>query len=139
MGYWINRVEGMESPFQIVHEQVVLIPATGYLPVANQARKLLFVLSGEARHQMPSLSSPHNNVILRPGDILSIPHRCEQRYLSQVAGHEGRLHVVRLAFDADRIPPPLPAGQPKCEGGTLYSIRTGGANGFRKSGGSVLE
>lgn len=107
MGYWINRVSGLEPPFDVVHEQIVSVPAQGHLPVVNSVRKVLFVLGGECRHQIVGVSGPNGNVQLRPGDILSIPCRCEQRYLPHREGVARTLHVVRLAFDAQYLPPPL--------------------------------
>jgi AraC-like DNA-binding protein len=105
MGYSLHRIEGFGAPFQVVHEQVVTVPAHGYMPVFNSARKLLYVLGGECRHRVMDWEGHWADVHLRPGDILCLPHRCEQRYISLEPGSVGRLHVVRLSYDPDLLPP----------------------------------
>lgn len=105
MGYSLNQIEGLGTPFQVVHEQTVDIAPGGSHTVLNHVRKLLFVLSGECRHQVVGWDGPWNNVHLRPGDILALPHRCEQRYSGLTPGSPTRLHVVRLSFDPELLPP----------------------------------
>ncbi len=104
MGYSINLVENFGPPFQVVHEQVVLAPAQGFLPVQNRARKILFVLSGECRHQVVGARGAGADVRLRAGDVLALPHRCEQRYHGLEPGSASRLHVIRLSFDPEQLP-----------------------------------
>ena len=109
MGYSLNHIDAPGAPFQVVHEQIVDVPIGGTHTVRNEARKLLFVLSGEARHQIMGWEGPWGDVRLRPGDILALPHRCVQRYSPPEAGSGCRLHVIRLGFDPGLLPPLLPA------------------------------
>ncbi|MES2460704.1 MAG: AraC family transcriptional regulator [Armatimonadota bacterium] len=109
MGYSLNFIEDFGSPFQVVHEQTVDAAANGSHTVRNGVRKLLFVLSGECRHQVIGWNGPWSDVILRPGDILALPHHCEQRYSGVRPGVAMRLHVVRLSFDPQCLPA-LPLG-----------------------------
>jgi|GEM_PF-5209466 AraC-type DNA-binding domain-containing proteins len=112
MGYSLYRVEEFGAPFQILHEQNLLAPAHGHLPVMNPARKVLLVLSGECRHRVMGWEGPWADVHLRAGDVLVLPHRCEQRYSAVETGSASRLHVVRLSFDPERLPPlTLPSGR----------------------------
>ncbi|MBC8101916.1 MAG: helix-turn-helix transcriptional regulator [Cytophagales bacterium] len=109
MGYSLNRIEGLATPFQEVHEQIVEVAPGISHPFQNQVRKLLFVLGGECRHQILGWDGPWNEVHLRPGDILVLPCRCKQRYFGVEPGSEARVQVVRLSFDPERLPP-LPLG-----------------------------
>jgi AraC-like DNA-binding protein len=110
MGYSLNHVSDFGPPFQVVHEQMVDVAPGGSHTVINTARKLLFVLSGECRHQVVGWDGPWGDVTLRPGDILSLPHHCEQKYSGVKPGSAVRLHVVRLSFDPQRLPV-LPLGR----------------------------
>jgi AraC-like DNA-binding protein len=111
MGYSLNHIADVGTPFQVVHEQVVDVAPGGFHTVRNDVRKLLFVLSGECRHQVIGWDGPWGDLTLRPGDILALPHRCEQRYSPVEPGGTCRLHVVRLSFDPERVPV-LPLGSP---------------------------
>jgi AraC-like DNA-binding protein len=115
MGYSLNHIAGLGLPFQVVHEQIVDVAPGGTHTVRNDVRKLLFILSGECRHQVVGWDGPWADVLLRPGDILALPHRCQQRYSPVERGTACRLHVVRLSFDPQQLPvlsrdghPPLP-------------------------------
>ena len=105
MPYSLNHIADFGPPFEVVHEQTVLVPANGHHTVFNANRKILFVLTGECRHQIIGWNGAWSDVRLRPGDILTLPHRCEQRYTGVEPGVTSRLHVIRLAFDATRLPP----------------------------------
>jgi AraC-like DNA-binding protein len=104
MGYALHIVTPLEKPFLIVHEQTVIVPPHGVHLRRNRDRKILFVLSGEARHEVLHKSGRGANVILRPGDILALPHYCEQRYSAPDGLSGARVHVVRLAFDTAFLP-----------------------------------
>lgn len=104
MGYSLNRIESLAAPFQVVHEQTVDVAPGESHPVRNEVRKLLFVLSGECRHRVVGWSGTWGDVILRPGDILALPYRCEQRYEGIEPQAACRLHVIRLSFDPALLP-----------------------------------
>ncbi|GAB4461988.1 MAG: hypothetical protein OHK0029_28150 [Armatimonadaceae bacterium] len=114
MGYALHRVEAFGEPFQVVHEQIVLVPASGYQATSNTVRKLIFVLGGECRHRVVGWEGRWHDVLLRPGDILSVPCVCEQQYVTPEPGRPGRLHVIRLAFDPAFVPvlPQIALGEP---------------------------
>jgi AraC-like DNA-binding protein len=107
VGLSLHRVENFGVPFGQVHEQIVLVPAAGCHVVRNNTRKALFVLSGECRHVLPDWAGPWGEVVLRPGAVLLLPHRCRQEYHPIRPGEPARVHVVRLALD-ERLLPPLP-------------------------------
>lgn len=104
MGYALHSVEELGAPFWLVQEQVVIVPAGGCHPVRNTSRKLLLVIGGECRHQVLGHSGPGSDVVLRAGDCLAVPHRCEQRYIGVSPDRETRLHVIRLAYDPTLLP-----------------------------------
>lgn len=104
MGYSLNYISELGAPFQVIHEQIVDTAPNSSHTVVNHARKLLFVLSGECRHQIMGWDGPWGNTHLRPGDVLALPHRCEQRYSGVEVGRASRLHVIRLSFDPERLP-----------------------------------
>lgn len=104
MGYALHSVEALGPPFWLVQEQVVIVPAGGCHPVRNTSRKLLLVVGGECRHSVLGHSGPGSDVVLRPGDCLALPHRCEQRYRGVSPEHESRLRVIRLAYDPEVLP-----------------------------------
>lgn len=113
MGYWLHVVEWIGSPFLVTHEQIVLMPEVGYKAVSNAARKLVFILQGECRHQVMGATGANADVCLRAGDILVVPHECEQRYISPHPGTACRLQALRLAFEPQAVPPlPLAAHPP---------------------------
>lgn len=101
MGYRLHVVDNLPPPFQMVHEQIVLMPGGAFAPVFNTCRKIIFVLSGECLHQVRGQTG---DVLLGPGDILVFPFAREQRYRSRDPAQTSRLHVVRLAFDPARLP-----------------------------------
>ncbi len=105
MGYSLHAVERIGSPFAIVHEQIILIPEDGNNPVPNSFRKLIFLLQGECRHRVVGAAGPDADVLLRAGDILIVPHYCEQQYISLHPGTACRLQALRLAFDPHAVPP----------------------------------
>lgn len=105
MGYALYRVEQLGSPFLIVHEPIFLIPKGGCHPVVNFARKLIFIIQGECRHQVVGATGPGTDVHLKAGDILVLPHRCTHHYLSLQPGTAVRIHALRLAFDPVEVPP----------------------------------
>jgi AraC-like DNA-binding protein len=104
MGYALHSVEALGTPFWLVQEQVVIVPPGGCHPVRNTSRKLLLVIGGECRHQVLGQTGPGSDVVLRAGDCLALPHRCEQRYLGVDAQRGSRLHVIRLAYDPEVLP-----------------------------------
>ncbi len=104
MGYALHSVEELGPPFWLVQEQVVIIPVGGCHPVRNMSRKLLLVVGGECRHQVLGHTGLGSDVVLKAGDCLALPHRCEQRYLGVSSERESRLHVIRLAFDPEALP-----------------------------------
>lgn len=104
MGYSLNRIESLGSPFQVVHEQTVDVAPGVSHPVRNEVRKLLFVLSGECRHQVTGWDGAWGDIHLRPGDILALPHHCVQRYSGVEPKSACRLHVIRLSFDPACLP-----------------------------------
>lgn len=104
MGYALHSVEDLGPPFWLVQEQVVIVPPGGCHPVRNTSRKLLLVISGECRHSVLGHSGSGSEVVLRPGDCLALPHRCEQRYRGVSPESESRLHVIRLAYDPEVLP-----------------------------------
>ena len=104
MGYALHSVEDLGPPFWLVQEQVVIVPAGGCHPVRNTSRKLLLVTGGECRHSVLGHSGPGSEVVLKPGDCLALPHRCEQRYRGVSPESESRLHVIRLAYDPEVLP-----------------------------------
>ena len=104
MGYSLNHMEAFGPPFQVVHEQIVDVSPHGVHVVQNHVRKLLFVLYGECRHQIVRGVGPGSDVILRQGDVLALPHRCQQQYAPVHDGSEARLHVIRLSFDPALLP-----------------------------------
>lgn len=108
MGYALHRVEGIGSPFLVVHEQVVLIPRSGCQRVDNKVRKLIFILQGECRHRVAGIGARDVEVTLRGGDIMVLPHAHPHEYLSPVAHQPYRLHALRLAFDPTVVPPLVP-------------------------------
>ncbi|MBC7806475.1 MAG: helix-turn-helix transcriptional regulator [Akkermansiaceae bacterium] len=103
MGYSLNHVADFGSPFQVVHEQSVDVAPNGVHPVANNVRKLLFVLYGECRHRVVGHSGPGSDVHLRPGDILALPNRCTQQYSGITPESGCHVHVVRLSFDPELL------------------------------------
>lgn len=109
MGYALHRVEGIGSPFLVVHEQVVLIPRSGCQRVDNKVRKLIFILQGECRHRITGVGERAGEVILRAGDIMVLPHAHPHEYLSPVPHQPYRLHALRLAFDPQVVPALAPA------------------------------
>jgi len=113
MGYALHRVEGIGSPFLVVHEQVVLIPRGGVQRVDNQVRKLIFILQGECGHRVAGVGGRNVEVALRARDIMVLPHAHPHEYLSPMPHQPYRLHALRLAFDPEVVPPlsPLAAGQ----------------------------
>lgn len=104
MGYSLNHISELGTPFDVVHEQIVDTAPNGSHTVANHARKLLFVLSGECRHQIVGWDGPWADTHLRPGDVFALPYHCEQRYSGIVADRASRLHVIRLSLDQDLLP-----------------------------------
>ena len=104
MGYALHSFEELGPPFWLVQEQVVIVPAGGCHPVRNTSRKLLLVIGGECRHRVLGHTGPGSDVVLKPGDCLALPHRCEQRYISTTPERESRLHVIRLAYDPALLP-----------------------------------
>ncbi|WP_395139008.1 hypothetical protein [Armatimonas sp.] len=104
MGYALHSFESIGPPFWLVQEQVVIVPAGGCHSVRNTSRKLLLVIGGACRHQVLGHSGPGSDVVLKPGDCLALPHRCEQRYLGLSTDRESRLHVIRLAYDPMLLP-----------------------------------
>ena len=125
MGYALHSFEELGPPFWLVQEQVVIVPAGGWHPVRNTSRKLLLVIGGECRHQVLGHTGPGSEVILKPGDCLALPHRCEQRYLGVSPERESRLHVIRLAFDPGLLPmlsPTHRSGSLADEPGTLTAL-----------------
>ena len=115
MGYALHRVEGIGSPFLVVHEQVVLIPRSGVQRVDNRVRKLIFILQGECRHRVHGIGSPDADVPLRAGDILVLPHAHPHEYVSLVPDQPYRFHAVRLAFAPEVVTPLHPAMPPEPE------------------------
>jgi AraC-like DNA-binding protein len=109
MGYSLNHIASLGTPFQVVHEQIVDVAPGGSHAVRNDVRKILFVLNGECRHEVVGWKGPWGDCHLRPGDILALPHHCEQRYSPVEPRSTCRLHVVRLSFDPERLPA-LPLG-----------------------------
>jgi AraC-like DNA-binding protein len=105
MAFSLNRIESLGSPFQVVHQQTVDVAPGASHPVQNDVRKLLFVLSGECRHRVVGWDGAWGDVSLRPGDILALPHRCEQRYAGVEPNAACRLHVIRLSFDPEALAP----------------------------------
>lgn len=110
MGYALHRVEGIGSPFLVVHEQVVLIPRSGCQRVDNKVRKLIFILQGECRHRVTGVGPRGAEVTLRAGDIMVLPHAHPHEYLSPVPQQPYRLHALRLAFDPGAVPALPPTG-----------------------------
>jgi AraC-like DNA-binding protein len=104
VGYALHSFEELEPPFWLVQEQVVIVPPGGCHPVRNTSRKLLLVIGGECRHEVIGHTGPGSDVILREGDCLALPHRCEQRYRGVDTERGSRLHVVRLAYDPALLP-----------------------------------
>jgi AraC-like DNA-binding protein len=110
MGYALHRVEGIGSPFLVVHEQVVLIPRSGIQRVDNRVRKLIFILQGECGHRLAGVGGRCVEVTLRAGDLMVLPHAHPHEYLSPVPQQSYRLHALRLAFDPEVVPPLTPTG-----------------------------
>lgn len=110
MGYSLNHIVNFGSPFQVVHEQIVDVAPNSSHTVVNQVRKFLFVLYGECRHRIEGWHGPSSDVHLRPGDIIALPSLCVQRYSGVEPENGCRLHVVRLSFDPELLPP-LPVGR----------------------------
>lgn len=105
MGYQLHVVERIGSPFLVVHEQIVLVPAGGGRWFHNPVRKLIFFLHGECRHQVAGAAGSDADVHVKAGDILVVPYRCEQRYLPLNSGSACRLQALRMAFDPHALAP----------------------------------
>jgi AraC-like DNA-binding protein len=107
-----HSVERLGSPFLDVNEYVTPTPPDGQGPY-NTLRKIIFVRDGgPCRHEVRDGSGRlHASSDVEPGDILVVPHLCQQRYLPPVSAPMSgvRVHAVRLAFDPT-VAPPLPLG-----------------------------
>jgi AraC-like DNA-binding protein len=104
-----HSVEHIGSPFNVVDEYLFPVPSEGHV-VHNRLRKLLFLFEGQYRHETrDETGRRYSSVLATPGDILFVPHWCDQWYLPLEEEETVRVHALRLAFDSDELPP-LPLG-----------------------------
>lgn len=99
-----HSVEKIGSPFLAVDEYVFPIPPSGHV-VHNRVRKFLFLFEGSCRHEVGSADRTFHSVLVASGDILLVPHTCQQRYVPLDVGATARIHALRLAFDPDTLAP----------------------------------
>ena len=87
------------APVTAVDEQIIVVPPQG-LTVSNRARKLLFFFEADCFHRIEKLDD--SRVQLSAGDVLVLPHLCQQRYETG-DGQTTRVHALRIVLDPAKI------------------------------------
>lgn len=96
MGTTLNSVDRLGFPFEMVDEQVFVIPRGGCNEIANESFKFVILIEGCCLHSVDEQPS----VLLEAGDVLVLPRICRQRYWPLSADGTYRVHALRLVFDA---------------------------------------
>jgi AraC-like DNA-binding protein len=92
MSHFLLMVDALRPPLVSIDEQAFLIPPQRSNEVANQFRKLVFLIDADCEHQFEG----GERVRCRSGDILTFPGSCRHRYWSLKSRGSQRVHAVRL-------------------------------------------
>ncbi len=100
MGLKSHTVEKLGAPFVFAEEMVFYLPPGGQLTIEKDQFKLLFILKGEALHELEPLGPPRP---IRAGDIIVCPSFRFHRYINPEPEKTGQLHTMRLVLDTRAI------------------------------------
>jgi AraC-like DNA-binding protein len=98
MSHFLLMVDRLRPPLVSIDEQAFLIPERRSNEVANQFRKLVFLVDADCEHQVEG----EERVRCRSGDVLLFPGPCRHRYWPVRARGSQRVHAVRLLMTTTR-------------------------------------
>lgn len=100
MGVSIHSVEGLGAPFLLLDELMFAIPQGSVIPLSKHHFKFLYVLNGEAEHEIDGWSGRRP---LRAGDICVAPLVGWHNYVNSDRHRPAQIHVLRLFLDTDYL------------------------------------
>lgn len=100
MGFAAHSIESLGLPFLLVDETVFVIPKASTLRLTKHHFKILFILSGQAEHEIDSIEGRQP---LRAGDILVAPVVKRHDYINPDPRDAAALQTLRFFFDSDHL------------------------------------